>query len=89
MNKLILTIVAMFTLSVSVFAQKTVTGTVTAASDGFGIPGVNVIVKGTTIGVATDIDGNFTLEVPDENVIIQFSAIGMKTVEKKWEGGSF
>lgn len=86
MNKLILTVVAVFSFSMSIFAQKTVTGTVTAASDGFGIPGVNVIVKGTTIGVATDIDGNFTLEVPDENVILQFSAIGMKTVEKEWGG---
>lgn len=88
MNKLILTVVAVFSFSMSLLAQKTVTGTVTAVSDGFGIPGVNVIVKGTTIGVATDIDGKFTLEVPDENVIIQFSSIGMKTVEKKWGGGS-
>ena len=43
------------------FAQKTITGKVTSAEDGLGMAGVPVVVKGTTIGTATDIDGAFTL----------------------------
>jgi TonB-linked SusC/RagA family outer membrane protein len=40
------------------------------------LPGVNVVLKGTQIGIATDIDGAFTITVPDENAILQFSYIG-------------
>lgn len=69
-----------FTLNV--FAQKTINGRV-VDSQGIGIPGVNVVVKGTTIGVATDIDGNWTLTVPNEESILLFSAIGMKNLSKK------
>lgn len=69
-----------FALSLSgVFAQKTVSGTVTDQT-GFGIPGVNVVEKGTTNGVSTDVDGNFTLTVSDD-AVLQFSAIGMKSME--------
>ena len=47
-----------------VSAQKTVKGTITDAADGSTIPGVNVVVKGTTVGALTDIDGNYSLNVP-------------------------
>ncbi|MFV0540143.1 MAG: SusC/RagA family TonB-linked outer membrane protein [Aestuariibaculum sp.] len=67
--------------SISTWAQTTVSGTVTDARDGFGIPGANVVVKGTTTGTATDFDGNWTLKVPNENSILQISSVGMKTVE--------
>ncbi|MBR7067710.1 MAG: carboxypeptidase-like regulatory domain-containing protein, partial [Bacteroidales bacterium] len=43
-----------------------VSGTVTGAEDGMPIPGVSVIVKGTTIGTATDMDGKYTLNVPSD-----------------------
>jgi TonB-linked SusC/RagA family outer membrane protein len=64
-----------------VFAQKTITGKVTSAEDGLGMVGVPVVVKGTTIGTATDIDGNFSLSVPNDAATLVVSFIGMKTVE--------
>jgi TonB-dependent starch-binding outer membrane protein SusC len=57
------------------FAQKhVVTGTITDATNA-PMPGVNVIVKGTTIGTATDANGNFSIEAADED-ILQVSFIG-------------
>jgi len=63
------------------FAQKTITGKVTSSEDGLGMVGVPVVVKGTTIGTATDIDGAFTLSVPADAATLVISFIGMKTVE--------
>ncbi|WP_394975472.1 SusC/RagA family TonB-linked outer membrane protein [uncultured Croceitalea sp.] len=60
------------------FAQQTVTGTV-SAFDG-PLPGVNIIEKGTTNGVTTDFDGNFTITVGDDATLV-FSYIGFKTQE--------
>ena len=48
------------------FAQRTVTGTVTGVDDGMGLPGVSVAVKGTALGTVTDINGKYSLEVPTE-----------------------
>jgi TonB-linked SusC/RagA family outer membrane protein len=51
---------------------------------GMGIPGVNVIVKGTTNGTVTDVDGKFELSVLDaDNQIIVFSSIGFEKIERK------
>ena len=63
------------------FAQKTITGKVTSSEDGLGMAGVPVVVKGTTIGTATDINGAFTLSVPADAATLVVSFIGMKTVE--------
>ncbi len=64
------------------FAQgKVISGKVTNAADGTTIPGVQVVVKGTTTGITTDMDGNYTLSVPANAQILEFSFIGMKTVE--------
>lgn len=54
----------------------TVTGRVTSAEDGSGLPGVNIYVKGTTHGTITDVDGNYKLDVPDQNSILVFSFVG-------------
>jgi TonB-linked SusC/RagA family outer membrane protein len=63
------------------FAQDvTVTGKVTSQSDGAPIPGVSVVQKGTTNGVITDIDGNYSLTLP-EGATIVFTFIGMEPVE--------
>ena len=59
--------------------QKTIKGTVVDAT-GEPLIGVNVSVKGTTIGIITDIDGNYTLEVPSKSTIV-FSYIGYQTQE--------
>ena len=60
---------------------RSVSGTVTSAEDNTSIPGVSVIVKGTTIGTVTDIDGQFQLEVPEDAKTLIFSFVGMKTIE--------
>ncbi|PVX52558.1 TonB-linked SusC/RagA family outer membrane protein [Balneicella halophila] len=65
----------------SAWAQKTFSGKV-IGPDGLGLPGVSVVEKANPInGVATDIDGNWTLTVPGDNTILEFTAIGMKPVE--------
>ena len=53
-----------------------VSGTVTDQETGEALPGVNVLVKGTTTGTVTDVEGNFRLEVPSEESILVFSSIG-------------
>lgn len=65
----------------SAFAQKTVTGTVLDEYD-IGLPGVSILVKGTTNGTATDIDGNFSLNVPNDNAVLVFSFIGYTSIEQ-------
>ncbi len=59
---------------------KVITGTITT-SEGEKLPGVNVVIKGTTIGTVTDIDGNFSLAVPEENLSgeLQVSYVGYLT----------
>ncbi len=58
-----------------------ITGTVTSAEDGMPIPGASVMVKGTTIGTATDPDGKYSLAVPATATTLVFSFIGMTTEE--------
>ncbi len=61
--------------------QKTVTGTVTSKDDGTTLPGVTVVVKGTTIGTVTDANGKFTLSVPAKYDVLVVSFVGMKPQE--------
>lgn len=60
--------------------QKTVSGRVTDAMNE-GMPGVNVQVKGTTTGTITDLDGNFTISVPNSKSVLVFTFIGYATQE--------
>lgn len=64
-----------------VLAQTTVTGTVTSSEDNAGIPGATVIVKGTTVGITTDLSGKYSLRIPEGGKILQVSFVGMKTKE--------
>ena len=57
-------------------------GKVTDAKD-LPLPGVNILIKGTNDGTVTDLDGNYILEVDDENTVLVFSFIGYKTKEVK------
>lgn len=66
--------------------QEHLTGKVTDASDGSGVIGVNVIVKGTTIGVITDSEGNYTLSIDKKKQVIVFSCIGYKSQEIAYDG---
>jgi TonB-dependent starch-binding outer membrane protein SusC len=65
----------------------TVTGTVTDES-GAGLPGVNVVVKGTASGTTTNADGKYSLSAPDGNSILVFSYIGYTTEEVAINGRS-
>ena len=57
-----------------------IAGTVTDA-EGMPLPGVNVLLKGLATGVITDKDGNYSIEVANSDVILQFSFIGYETKE--------
>jgi TonB-linked SusC/RagA family outer membrane protein len=76
-----LTLLFLLAGTVEAFAQ-TVTGTVTSASDGNPMPGVSILLKGTSTGTSTDTDGKFSLNVSDPaNGILVFSFIGHSTQE--------
>jgi len=67
-------------ISFSVMAQKTVSGKVTDEASGEALPGVNVLIKGTTTGTQTDLDGNYRLSVEDGATLV-FSYVGFETQE--------
>ncbi|MDN5213234.1 TonB-dependent receptor [Fulvivirgaceae bacterium BMA12] len=58
-----------------------ISGKVTSEEDGEGLPGVNVILKGTTEGTVTDVNGIYKIDVPDENAVLVFSAVGFISEE--------
>jgi len=61
--------------------EITVTGTVVSADDGEPIPGASVTITGTTIGTTTDVDGEYSIEVPDEEATLEFSFVGKESKE--------
>jgi TonB-dependent starch-binding outer membrane protein SusC len=72
----------LFLSSLAVFGQqRTITGTITEIPDGKTVPGVTIIVKGTTNGTTSDIKGNFSLKINESSKVLVFTYIGMKTVE--------
>ncbi|HNP20304.1 MAG TPA: SusC/RagA family TonB-linked outer membrane protein [Fulvivirga sp.] len=80
---LLLSFMLMFTFAFSdSWAQeRTVSGKVTSIEDGSTLPGVNVVLKGTTSGTVTDIDGNYRISVPTDGGTLVFSFIGLATEE--------
>ncbi len=60
--------------------EKTITGTVVDENDE-GLPGVNILVKNTTIGTVTDINGDYRLNAPDDATTLVFSSVGYTTEE--------
>ena len=75
----ILTLLLALVVQVTFAQERTITGTVTT-DGGIPLPGVNVLVKGTTQGVQTDFDGNYSIEATLGDVLV-FSYLGMKTAE--------
>ncbi|TXF90922.1 TonB-dependent receptor [Neolewinella aurantiaca] len=71
----------LFALSASLTAQRTITGTVTSASDNESLLGVYILIKGTTSGTVTDLDGNYSITVPDGADVLVFSYTGFATQE--------
>mgnify|MGYP003327293031 CR=1 FL=1 len=79
-KKILLLSISLLLMIGSTIAQRAVTGKVTSSDDGTGIPGVNVILKGTTSGKITDFDGNYSLELENDDATLQFSFIGFESV---------
>ena len=67
-----------FALSVTFAQQRTVTGNVTSVEQG-ALPGVNIVVQGTTQGAVTDGQGNYSISVPGDDATLVFSFIGYRT----------
>src|SRR5687767_3828399 len=83
MKRVLLKIV-LFVLLCAHVAQaqdRTITGKVTSSDDGASMPGVNIVVKGSTIGTVTDNEGNYSLDVPSGAATLVFSFIGYASQE--------
>jgi TonB-linked SusC/RagA family outer membrane protein len=68
--------------------QGKITGTVTDATTGQPMPGVNVLIKGTVTGALTGPDGKYTIQTPEKNAILSFSFVGYTTEEVPYAGQS-
>ena len=73
---------------IGAYAQDAVVTGIVTAADGSTIPGVNVLLKGTGTGAATDIDGNYRLELPDLTGTLVFSFTGFQSVEREINGNT-
>lgn len=87
-KSLLIGLALIFSFGIISAQDRSITGKVTSAEDGTAIPGVNVVVKGTTTGAVTDLDGNYKLTSPSDGAILVFSFIGMETVEMEIGGRS-
>jgi len=76
----------LFTGSLVIAQTVQISGTVTSSEDGLPVPGVSVIVKGTTIGALTGVDGKYILAVPQNSQALVFSFIGFRTFEAPIQG---
>lgn len=79
----LLSILVVLCITIPLFAATTgkIAGTITEAETGDPMPGVNVVVEGTTLGAATDMEGNYTiLRVPPGTYTVQISMMGYKRV---------
>ncbi|MBF0693867.1 MAG: TonB-dependent receptor [Flavobacterium sp.] len=73
-------------LPLGVLAQSTLSGTVTEKASGQPLPGVNIVVQGSTSGVSTDFDGNFTISGINSGDILVFSYVGFQTTTVTYTG---
>lgn len=82
MNKLLF---LLFFVPIGIFAQTIVKGTVTEKSTDIPLPGVNVVIKNTTTGTATDFDGGYQIEASNGDILV-FTYVGYQTVEITFSG---
>ena len=84
MKKLLFLVILFMTslLQQAIAQDRTVTGRVTDRASGQGLPGVTVLVKGTTIGASTNAEGDFSLSVPPSATALTFSSIGYVNMEQ-------
>jgi TonB-linked SusC/RagA family outer membrane protein len=82
MKKVLLGFALSFLTIVSVLAQnRTITGRVTSADEPEGVPGASIVVKGTTVGTVSDMDGSYSIQVPNEGATLVYSFVGYLTKE--------
>jgi TonB-dependent SusC/RagA subfamily outer membrane receptor len=85
MRKALLLVVALFTMTLSYEVsaqQRVITGKVISEEDGLGLPGATVLIKGTTVGSTTDLDGNYSISVPAGSNVLIFSFVGLEPSEE-------
>lgn len=82
-NKALFVVLIFLLFVQTAFSQRTITGQVISADNELGMPGVSIIVKNTTTGTRTDNDGNFSLDVPNDDAVIVVSFIGFQSVEMR------
>jgi TonB-linked SusC/RagA family outer membrane protein len=80
-SKLPIVFLLLFLSFVTRAQERTINGKVYSREDGLPIPGATVLVKGTMIGTITDVEGNYSIQVPSDESILVFSHIGMITRE--------
>lgn len=80
-----LLVLCLLTFAVSGFAQS-ITGRITSAVDQLPLPGVSIVVKGTTKGTTTNADGYYNLNLDQNDQVLVFSFIGYKTIEESVNG---
>ncbi|MBS1543779.1 MAG: carboxypeptidase-like regulatory domain-containing protein, partial [Bacteroidetes bacterium] len=80
-RSLLLCLALALCLGTALAQERVVTGKVKSAEDGTTLPGVNVVLKGTTNGTVTDANGVYSLSVPSGGGILVFSFIGLQTQE--------
>lgn len=82
MKRINLILLILISCAMSAVAQeRTVTGTVTGSDDGLTLPGVSIVIKGTSLGTASDVNGNYKLNISGNNTVLIFSFIGYTTLE--------
>ena len=87
-KRLLSSVILSLALVSMAFGQSNVTGTVTDEASGFPMPGVNIIIQGTSTGTTTGIDGTYSLGVPSGNAVLVFSFVGFLTQEVAVDGRS-
>ncbi|MHC1775458.1 MAG: SusC/RagA family TonB-linked outer membrane protein [Lentimicrobium sp.] len=82
MKRIVTLTLLILATTLSVMAQeRTLTGTITGADDGLTLPGVTVLVKGTGMGTATDVNGKYKVTVSEPSPVLVFSFVGFTTLE--------
>ena len=82
MKKTVLMVFLAMLCTLSLYAQeRRITGKVTSTEDGTPLPGVNVLIKGTSIGTVTDAEGFYSLDIANSTQSIVFSFIGLRSEE--------
>lgn len=81
MKKILLMSFFVSTLFTAWAQERTVTGKVTSSEDGSGVPGVSILLKGTTSGTVSDASGSYSLSVPSAGGTLVFSFVGLVTQE--------